>query len=222
MINPEAVIFDFDFTLADSSKAIVECVGCALEQLGFEVPRSEQIFDTIGLSLPETFRRLTVAADSSMEARFVQYFHHHADQIMDGATLMYDCVPGVLETLRGANVRTGIVSTKLNYRISNILQRNGLDHLFDVIVGADNVANTKPDPEGLLLALNKLAVSSAAALYIGDHVLDAEAARAAGMAFIAVLSGRHSRKQFEDAGCAGIMENVGELVGVLGLVAQKR
>jgi len=222
MVRPEAVIFDFDFTLADSSKAIVECVGSALGQLGFEVPPSEQIFDTIGLSLPETFRRLTAAADSSMEARFVQCFHQRADQIMDAATSIYDCVPGVLKAVRGANVQTGIVSTKLNYRISNILKRNGLDHLFDVIVGADNVADTKPDPEGLVLALKKLNVGPAAALYIGDHVLDAEAARRARMGFIAVLSGRHSRKQFQDAGCAAIMEGVGELAGVLGLVAQKR
>jgi len=222
MISRDAVVFDFDFTLADSSAAIVECVGCALTQLGFEVPPSERIVDTIGLSLPETFKNLTGTNDSGLDARFVHCYLQRAEKIMDAATVIYDCVPAMLETLRCANLRTAIVSTKLNYRISSILKRNRLDQLVDVIVGAEDVSKTKPDPEGLFLALSKLGVSPAAALYVGDHVLDAEAARRAGMSFIAVLSGRHSSKQFEDAGCAAIMESVGELSGVLGLVAEKR
>ena len=220
MISPEAVIFDFDFTLADSSKAIVECVGCALGQLGFEIPQSERIVHTIGLSLPETFRRLTGTNDSDTELRFVQCYFQRAEQIMDAATVIYDCVPTVLDALRCANLRTAIVSTKLNYRISSILKRNRLDHLFDAIVGAEDVSNTKPDPEGLLLALKKLGVNSAAALYVGDHIIDAEAARRAGVVFVAVLSGRHARHHFENAGCLAMMESVRELPGVLGRVAQ--
>lgn len=220
MIHPEAVVFDFDFTLADSSSAIVECVGCALTHLGFEVPASEQIADTIGLSLPETFRRLTGTNDSELEAHFVRCYHQRADQIMDAATLMYDCVPAVLEALRRANLRTGIVSTKLSYRISNILRRNRLDHLFDVIVGAEDVSSTKPDPEGLLLALKKLGVSPRAALYVGDHAVDAEAARRAGMPFVAVLSGRHTRHHFPDAGCVAVVDSVAELPEILRLAAQ--
>ena len=220
MIRPQAVLFDFDFTLADSSSAIVKCAGRALSELGFDVPPSEQIVDTIGLSLPETFRRLTGRCDRGMEARFVRCYHQRADEVMDAATVIYDCVPPVLEALRCANVRTGIVSTKLNYRIGSILKRNGLEPLFDVIVGADNVANTKPDPEGLLLALKMLEVAPAAALYVGDHVIDAEAARRAGIAFVAVLSGQHSRKHFEEGGCAATVESVADVPDVLGVAAR--
>jgi phosphoglycolate phosphatase len=56
------------------------------------------------------------------------------------------------------------VSTKLNYRIRNILKRNNLVDIFDIVVGADNVSESKPDPEGLLLAMRCLRVNSSAVL----------------------------------------------------------
>jgi phosphoglycolate phosphatase len=213
----EAIIFDFDFTLADSSSGIVECVGCALQQLGFQIPPAEQILDTIGLSLADTFRCLTGKTDTDMSMHFVHYFHEYADQIMDKQTSVYRCVQPVMQSLRRANIRSGIVSTKLNYRVLNILKNNNLDHLFDVIVGADDVAKAKPDPEGLLLALGSLGVISNAAIYVGDHIIDAEAAHMAGMEFVAVLSGRHLREHFEDIPHLAILGSIEELPVFLGL-----
>lgn len=213
----KAIIFDFDFTLADSSRGIVECVGCALQELGFPIPPAEQVMDTIGLSLAETFNRLTGRSGSEIAAHFARCFHQRADQVMDNLTVVYECVRPMLESLRTDNIRAGVVSTKLNYRIRNILKRNSLDHFFDAIVGADNVAKSKPDPEGLLLALKSLDVNASAALYVGDHIVDAEAAQAAGVGFVAVLSGRHVRNQFDKVPRVAILETVQQLPAVLGL-----
>ncbi len=63
------------------------------------------------------------------------------------------------------------MSTKLNYRIRNILNMNQMEQLFDVIVGADDVLTPKPDPEGLLLALRLLGIGTNSAVYVGDHAL---------------------------------------------------
>ena len=213
----EAIIFDFDFTLADSSRGIVDCVGCALQELGFPIPSDEVVMDTIGLSLADTFKCLTGQTGAEMTAHFIRCFHHRADQVMDRLTLVYECVPPVLQSLRSATLRTGVVSTKLNYRISNILKRNNLVELFDIVVGADNVSESKPDPEGLLLAMRCLSVNSSAVLYIGDHLVDAETAQRAGVGFVAVLSGRHSRNHFEKVPHLAILDTVQQLPALLGL-----
>ena len=213
----EAIIFDFDFTLADSSRGIVDCVGCALQELGFPIPSDEVVMDTIGLSLAETFKCLTGQTDVEMTAHFIRCFHHRADQVMDRLTLVYECVPPVLRSLRSATIRTGVVSTKLNYRIRNILKRNNLVDLFDIVVGADNVSESKPDPEGLLLAMRCLRVNSSAVLYIGDHLVDAETAQRAGVGFVAVLSGRHSRNHFQKVPHLAILDTVQQLPALLGL-----
>lgn len=216
-ISLEAIIFDFDFTLADSSRGIVDCVGCALQELGFPIPSDEVVMDTIGLSLAETFKCLTGQTGAEMTAHFTRCFHHHADQVMDRLTRVYECVPPVLQSLRSATIRTGVVSTKLNYRIRNILKRNNLVDLFDIVVGADNVNESKPDPEGLLLAMRYLSVNSSAVIYIGDHIVDAETAQRAGVGFVAVLSGRHSRDDFQKVPHLAILDTVQQLPALLGL-----
>lgn len=173
--------------------------------------------DTIGLSLAETFKCLTGQTDVEMTAQFVRCFHHRADQVMERLTLVYECVPAVLQSLRSATIRTGVVSTKLNYRIRNILKRNNLVDLFDIVVGADNVSESKPDPEGLFLAMRCLNVNSSAVLYIGDHLVDAETAQRAGVGFVAVLSGRHSRNHFQRVPHLAILDTVRQLPALLGL-----
>ena len=216
-MHPNAVIFDFDFTLADSSKAIVECVAVALSELGFEAVPPEKIVETVGLTLGDTLTYLTGISDGGLARRFAQYFHHRADEIMNSATVMYESVRPVMRCLRTANLRTAIVSTKLNYRIKGILAANSLEKFVDVIVGADDVTNPKPDPEGLILAVRRLGVSPERAVYVGDHVVDAEAADNAGIFFIAVLSGRHLVSDFQHYAPCAIVESIRDLPQVLGL-----
>ena len=54
-----AIIFDFDLTLADSTKGIIECVNFVLERLNLPRADDERIKRTIGMSLENTFIRLT-------------------------------------------------------------------------------------------------------------------------------------------------------------------
>lgn len=121
----------------------------------------------------------------------------------------------VLEELVRRGLVLGIVSTKFRYRIQEVLQREGLSGHFEVIVGGEDVSTHKPDPSGLLLALDALKHSSRDSLYVGDHSIDAETARSAGVPFIAVLSGTTPREQFEPLEVLCVLEELGELTGVL-------
>ena len=69
-----AVIFDFDYTLADSSDGVVECVNYALDALSFTPQPRDDIYRTIGLSLPHTFEALTGVTNPVMQERFAHFF----------------------------------------------------------------------------------------------------------------------------------------------------
>ena len=60
MISPgiQSVIFDFDYTLADSSEGVIECANYALGRLGLPAASDDAIRHTIGLSLPNTLTAL--------------------------------------------------------------------------------------------------------------------------------------------------------------------
>ena len=206
------VIFDFDYTLADSSRGVLECVNYALEGLGLPRVAAEDAKRTIGLSLPDTLVSLAGREHEGEGREFSRLFGERADQVMTDLTEVFEEAPGVIGRLKSGGVTLGVVSTKFRYRIEDILGRVGLLEAFDVIVGGEDVSRHKPDPEGLLAAIGRLGGSPSNTLYVGDSVTDAEAAKRARVPFIAVLNGVTPREAFEDYPVEGVLENLRELV----------
>ena len=66
-----------------------------------------------------------------------------------------------------------------------MIEGNGLDGFFDIVVSSLDVQNPKPHPESLLKILDFFEIGPAQALYVGDSPVDQETARAAGTPFIA-------------------------------------
>jgi phosphoglycolate phosphatase len=194
---PRAVLFDFDFTFGDSSAAIIDCVGCGLREIGRPPAPPQEVRACIGLTLPDVLRRLGGVCTDAEVAAFVRAFHRRADDGMEETTIVFPDGVDLVRNLRSSGIRTGIVSTKIRSRIEGILARRELGPLFDTIVGYEDVPECKPHPAGLLLALERLNVAPEHALYIGDHVVDAEAAVRAGVPFVGVLTGTTTRACFE-------------------------
>ena len=206
-----AVLFDFDLTLADSTAGATESANLALRSLGFDDVPAATVRRTIGLPLPESFRILTGSADPALCEQFTRLFVHRADEVMADLTEIYPTVPPLLRALREHRVLIGIVSTKFRYRIHEILRRADLIGLIGAIVGGEDVAIPKPHPDGILTGLAKLDVGRHSALYVGDHSVDALAARAAGVDFAGVLTGSTDRAVFSAHDVDDVLASVGDL-----------
>ncbi len=191
------IIFDFDYTLGDTTNGIVLSAQYALEQMGEEEKGYEDIKKTIGLSLSETYKALTGNMDEARADRFFDLFKEKADEVMVDSAQLYPAVKEMLVNLREKGYRIGIVTTKFAYRVRNILKKFDAEDLLDVVIGVGDVTKVKPDPEGLLLAVKQLGVKVEDVLYVGDSFVDAKAAEAAGMRFAGVLTGTTTREKFE-------------------------
>lgn len=207
----KAVIFDFDYTLADSSKGVIECINYALKELELLPVSAEDACATIGLSLGDTFFKLTGINNTEQKESFIRLFINRADEIMVEMTHFFDNAPNIIKLLKTNGIKLGIVSTKFRYRIETILAEHRMSELFDIIVGGEDVLSPKPDPEGLTLAIERLEVFSSDVLYIGDSVTDAETSRRAGVSFAAVLSGVTRRAAFSNYDCR-IYENLEDII----------
>lgn len=243
----KGLIFDFDYTLGDSTEGIVQCVNYALGQLGYQAAEREEIRKTIGLHLEETFRVLTAQKESAsegmvnrgkgaetlsgkagsqeeeslsgeagsqeeerlpQEAEFSRLFREKADRIMTDSTSFF---PGALECLKEwkeAGYRLAIVTTKYHYRIEAILEKYQASDLIDVIVGGEDVKLPKPDPEGIFQVLSQWQASKEEALYVGDSLVDARTAQAAGVDFAGVTTGTTSREELAEYPNTGIWDGV--------------
>ncbi|MBQ6787248.1 MAG: HAD family hydrolase [Lachnospiraceae bacterium] len=192
----KAYIFDFDYTLGDSSEGIVESVLHALSQLDEEAKTAEEIRKTIGLSLRETYFTLTSSKNEERAEQFATYFKEKADEVMVASTQIYEPVKQVFTSLRENGCKIGIVTTKFHYRIDAILAKFHMTEMVDIIVGGEDVKAPKPNPEGLLYAIEKLQLEKVDILYIGDSVVDAKTAQAAKVDFAGVLTGTTTEEDF--------------------------
>jgi len=208
----KAVLFDFDLTLADSSIGIEDSTQYALRGLELNPVEGAAILSVIGLPLKTMFHTLTGSADPVSADAFVRLFLERADEVMVSSTVIFQEVPDLLRQLQSRGTKVGIVSSKFRYRIEAILISTGLRSLVDVIIGAEDVSNHKPHPDAILLALTHLDVDAASAMYVGDHIVDSDAARAAGVDFVGVLSGTMSRDAWDARGDRCVNEHIGEIV----------
>ena len=193
-----AILFDFDYTLGDSTNGIVLSVNYALEKLGHVQKSVEDIRKTIGLSLKDTYFALSGDNNLNEAMLFSKYFKEKADRVMVDNTDLYPNVKESLSSIRHKGCKIGIVTTKFHYRIQQILQKCNVPDLVDLIVGAEDVQIEKPNPEGLFLAVKQLGLLKEEVLYVGDSFVDAQTAQNAAISFAGVLTGTTTRGEFQN------------------------
>lgn len=213
-MNYTTYLFDFDYTLADSSRGIVTCFRNVLTRHGYTEVTDDDIKRTIGKTLEDSFSILTGVTDAGQLAGFKAEYRKEADTHMTVNTALFLETKSVLTALKDSGARIGIISTKYRFRIKELLDQHFPEDFMDIIVGGEDVKAAKPSPEGLLLAIKRLHVSKAETLYIGDSTVDAETAQAAGVDFAGVTHGVTTAKELEKYPHRKIMNTLEELLAV--------
>jgi phosphoglycolate phosphatase len=186
------ILFDLDGTLIDSTEAILESFHRSYEILGGETPSDEVIKALIGHTLEDMYLQLGRPAESV--ETYVQTYKAHYRLISKQKTVL---LPRAREAVEAAAsfARVGVVTTKTGLYSRELLEHFGLMHLFEVLIGREDVTHAKPHPEPVLKALQYLASEPAASWLIGDTRLDAGSALKAGIGCVGVLSGYDNEKQ---------------------------
>ncbi|MCR8917550.1 HAD-IA family hydrolase [Bacteroides sp. ET225] len=205
-------LFDFDYTLADSSKGIVICFRNVLERHRHTGISDEQIKRTIGKTLVDSFSILTGIGDEAILEEYRKEYVKEADRFMTANTRLFPETVSVLQALKEKGANIGIISTKYRYRIMELAKDNIPEGIIDLIVGGEDVKTAKPSPEGVFLALENLGTDKDTTLYIGDSIVDAETAQAAGMDFAGVLHGATTAEELEAYPHVAIMKDLTELL----------
>lgn len=211
----KAVLFDFDYTIGDSTKPIVESYTVGLTAMGWPEPDRDAVRRTVGYTLQDGYTILTGDKDEKHREEFFQRFKTHAKDIMVTDTILCPGAEAVLNWLKKTGVPAGIVSTKGGDVLDAIFRRLGLRDQLTLIVGGQDVTKVKPDPEGLNFALGRLGLDKTDILFCGDTVIDAETARRAGVDFCAVLNGTTPAEAFEEYPHVHIAPDLADLLGWL-------
>ena len=221
----QGVFFDFDYTLGDSTGAIAEGYRRGFAAMGHPEPTVEQVRATVGMRLEDGYTFITGDGDPGRQAEFHRLFASSVGVNAQGEDrkLMIEgtkLLPGAVEllcALKGAGIPAAIVSTKPGDTIRDIFRHQGRLELLTLVLGGDEVTRSKPDPEGVRLALDRLGLTADRVLFCGDTVIDAATAQAGGCDFCAVLNGTTPREAFADYPHVHIADNLSDLQNWLGL-----
>jgi phosphoglycolate phosphatase len=127
--------------------------------------------------------------EDSQVARAQGLFYKHYHEVNGAETVVFEGVPEALRMLLEADLRLACVTNKPREFTVPLLDRLYLASCFSIIVAGDDVKETKPHPELLLTACDRLGVNAGSVIMIGDSINDVLAARAAGMPVVLVETG---------------------------------
>lgn len=193
-----ALVFDFDLTIADASAWIVQSFQTVLRANGYGDVDDEACRRTIGMTLENAFVTLTGRSfvDEDVWRMKQEYIAVCRPKIAEHTTFYPEALT-FLHRMREEGKRLAIVSTKMASVIRQTLERYDMTSWFEVIVGGEDVTQHKPDPTGLLCAMERLGVSKEETLYFGDNIIDAQTAVNAGVDYVGTLTGVHTRAELE-------------------------
>ena len=212
MKNYDAYIFDFDYTLADATEPVVGSFLYALEKMNLQKSSRQDIINTIGIPIGESYTILT--GDDSEEGieLFKKYQKEKSDEITVPNTVFIGDAKEVLQILKNRGKKIGIVSSRWGQRINDIFENLNSRELIDFIIGTEHVENYKPNPEGLFKMIDMMNAKNP--LYIGDSYIDAQAAQNAKIDFVGVTTGTTSREKLESYPHVAVLDNLKDILNV--------
>jgi phosphoglycolate phosphatase len=206
------VIFDFDGTLVDSRKLIIESNRVVFGQFGFAMPSEDESLSLVGMSLELVLQRLA-GPDAPVERMVATYKRLLPLLRADAAyaEVPFDGAADLLAALTEHNdVRLGIATGHVSQAIAPALKRFGWQSHFCTVQTADK-APSKPHPGMVLQALSETNVTAGDAIMIGDTAFDIEMASGAGVRGVAVSWGYHPPDRLHRAGAARVVNDMSEL-----------
>ena len=213
-----AVIFDVDGTLVDSLAAYRVVAERAAAAYGLTI--SDAVVRE-ALNTTRSFWDIALPADFPDRAQAMETLRRETVRLWPGVLREHGRVCGeaaqVLTTLKARGAKLGIMTGSRRASLA-ALDRAGLLDMFDAIVTREEVARRKPDPEGLLTCASRLEVAPRDAAYVGDTPLDVQAARAAGMAAIGILTGAGDSALLTAAGADRLVASLGDLPQIVTIV----
>ena len=203
----QAVVFDLDGTLIDSTDAIVLSFMHTFDVIGETRPEREAVVRSIGYTLEDQFAMFT-KRDPRDCTRI--YRERYGQVCREMTTLL----PGGAETLAAlacAGLRLGFATSKRRAFAEMILEHLGVLDRFEVRVGPDDVAKPKPAPDAMLKVLELFGVAPDELLLIGDTHFDVECARNAGVACVCVTTGYETREELEALEPEAVYDSLAEV-----------
>ncbi|MCX8130698.1 MAG: HAD-IA family hydrolase [Clostridia bacterium] len=183
-MNIKAAIFDLDGTLADTIPVTIKAIKETVRELKGEELTDEEILKEFGPVDTEIVKKLVDGVRKELvEERYIKIFSESFDKCVRP-------IEGIIELLdfiKSKGIRLGLFTGRGIRATEIIIEKLRLKEYFDIVIAGEHTRKPKPDPEGIMLALEKLGIRADESVYTGDFDVDIKASRAAGTKSVLAL-----------------------------------
>lgn len=193
-----AVIFDFDGVIADSEFLHYKALNKVFNLHGVHVPKDVHWEKYLGYTDIENIQAVSEDYKMNLSPRQVKEFARKKteffNELVREETAILDGVEALIDMLQAHHIRRAVCSGAIRNDIEQMLAGSDLMDAFEVIITAEDVKKGKPDPQGYVLALEKLnqdektPIKPAECVVIEDSHWGLAAAAAAGMHPVAITN----------------------------------
>jgi len=217
----DAIFFDLDGTLVQTSPEIADAVNDTLRHFGWPAAAQAQVDLWIGHGTQELLiQALAQATGQSPEAVRLGPVLQQALPVFDGhyqahcgtRSQLYPQVRETLGALRLAGCKLAVVTNKEGRYTNTVLQAHQLHSCFDLVVSGDTFPQKKPTPVAIHHGLALWQVAPARALFVGDSSIDAATARNAGIAVWLLPYGYNMGEPVQTCHPDRVIDSVSELL----------
>jgi phosphoglycolate phosphatase len=209
----ELIVFDWDGTLMDSTRAIVASIQAAATDLGIQPPSDERAQHIIGLGLIDALRHALPDLPTERYHDVAERYRHHY-LLRDQDLSLFDGAADLIEELTLAGHSLAVATGKTRKGLDRAFEVTGLGPCFHASRCADE-CHSKPHPQMLEELMDEFGVEPNATLMIGDTTHDLLMARNAGVAALGVAYGAHPQETLEAATPLYCAANVAQLAAWL-------
>ena len=210
------VIFDFDGTIADSTRAISRLFNESMTATGFESAPETEIWQRIGLSLAKITEDLTgLPPEHERHLALVQDYRERCFAGGLAHVRYFAGMQELLTELRAAGATLAIATGKAIRGLLENLDANHGREDFACMATSDRVERGKPAPDLVDLVLEETGFGPSDAVLVGDTTHDVLMGHAAGVETVAVSYGAHDRAALEDSRPTKLVHSVAELHAAL-------
>ena len=218
----KAVIFDLDGTLLNTLDDLADAGNHVLSVLGYAQHPVEEYKTMVGNGVPKLVERFlpSSACGGSIQQLALQMFVNYYGAHSADKTAPYSDIMPLLQGLRQAGVRLGVVSNKENTLTQQVVARYFPD-MFDAVTGHVLGTPTKPDPHAVNAMCEAFGFAKEEVLYVGDSNVDIETAHNAQLPSCGVLWGFRSKAELIQAGASCLAASPKELARIISRKIQK-
>ena len=210
------VLFDLDGTLIDTAPDFLFALNKVLTDNEEDVITEEDLrfYISEGTSkMIKTFFKIE-EDDVNFEKYKNQFLSEYKSNLTKKSKL-FDGIKSLIQYLDSNSIMFGVVTNKYFEYAKPIIESFPELSNVKIIICPDHVSISKPDPEGILLACNKLNVTPDNTIYLGDHLNDLMAGEAAGTKVIGCLYGYSLDQNIVNSKGCNYVTNVSEIISHL-------